>query len=198
MNTLRCLPDEKLLALCACGQNECLNILIERYGNRLMAYIRQNMRQRDDANDIFQETFLRVLLSIREGRYNENGKFIQWIVRIAHNLIVDGYRRRKNAKTVLDADCENSLIERYEEDSTEQCIETEMIHNQELTQVKNLLRQLPSSQRLVIELKHYNGLSFREIAEETDVSINTALGRMRYGIINLRRMMLKSTASLTA
>ncbi len=163
--------------------------LVNRYASRVKAYIRKNVRNQTDIDDILQESFIRVFLSVKAGKYVDDGRFISWVIRIAHNLIVDGYRRRKVQQTLLDSDCEYSVVERYEQLETEDSIESEIIRSQELAEIGSLVKFLPQSQRKVIELKHYSGLSFREIAEETEVSINTALGRMRYGIINLRRMM---------
>ncbi len=189
MRQLREFSDRELLDSCSGGQNKCMDELVNRYASRVKAYIRQNVHNKADVDDIFQEAFIRVFLSIKSGKYSDDGRFASWVIRIAHNLIVDNYRRRKVQKTMLDADCDHTVVETYEERETQASIESEIVRSQELAEVGSLVKHLPQTQRVVIELKHYSGLSFREIAEETDVSINTALGRMRYGIINLRRMM---------
>ena len=154
-----------------------------------MAYIRMNVSDSAAADDIFQESFIRVLTSLRAKKYDEKGKFVSWVIRIAHNLIIDFYRSQKRVQLVHDSDVEYNLWARIENDENAESIESEMIHRQMLEDIGKMITRLPECQRKVLEMRHYADMSFKEIAEATDVSINTALGRMRYGILNLRRLM---------
>lgn len=194
MKMLRDLSDNEVLELCASGHEEYLNVLITKYKNRVMSYIQMKVCNKDVADDIFQESFIRVLLSLRAKKYEENGKFISWFIRIAHNLIIDYYRRQKNAQVIHDSDVDYDLWSSIEMSNTSDSIESEMIYYQLLDEVSLFVKILPECQRKVIEMRHYSDMSFKEIAEETDVSINTALGRMRYGLMNLRRMIYNREA----
>lgn len=190
MRRLKNISDEELLSRCAHGEKQCMDALINRYADRVKAYIRLNVKRTDIAEDIFQETCLRVYLTVAAGKYNESGRFISWMIRIAHNLIVDTYRKERTARMIFDSECDYDLFAAQETAAAaEPNIEAELVRRQMLEDVGGFVRRLPESQRKVIEMRHYSDMSFKEIAEETSVSINTALGRMRYGIINLRRMM---------
>jgi len=147
------------------------------------------------AQDIFQDTFIKVIKSLHAGKYQENGKFISWVVRIAHNLIIDHFRKEKQLKTYSNDDYESDIFNspRFSDKNIEQNI----IHNQIMHDVRKLVDHLPEEQKEVILMRHYLGLSFKEIAEQTDVSINTALGRMRYALINLRKLVEDKNLSLT-
>ncbi|MBP5365793.1 MAG: sigma-70 family RNA polymerase sigma factor [Bacteroidales bacterium] len=189
MEQFKKMTEEELLAQCAAGREDYLNALIERYRSRVMAYIRMNVSDSAAADDIFQESFIRVLTSLRAKKYDEKGKFVSWVIRIAHNLIIDFYRSQKRVQLVHDSDVEYNLWARIENDENAESIESEMIHRQMLEDIGKMITRLPECQRKVLEMRHYADMSFKEIAEATDVSINTALGRMRYGILNLRRLM---------
>ncbi|MDR1738913.1 MAG: sigma-70 family RNA polymerase sigma factor [Candidatus Symbiothrix sp.] len=186
MISLKKMTDEDLVIAYAQGNNDAFNILLERHKSSVYSYIYYIVRNREMAEDIFQETFVKAIITIRQGRYTENGKFRAWINRIAHNLIIDIYRQEKNEQTISNDECEVDLLNNAKlADST---IEDEMIKEQILSDVKQLIRYLPDNQREVLMMRYYQNLSFKEIADLTGVSINTALGRMRYAILNMRRM----------
>ena len=195
METMFRKTDEQLVEMFANGNNQAFDILLERHKDRVYNYILLIVRNRDMAEDIFQETFMRAIMTIKQGRYMENGKFSSWICRIAHNQIIDIYRRERNEKTVSN--------EEYEEQDLfndaklcEENIEDKMVREQVLQDVNNLMLHLPDEQREVVYMRYYQDLSFKEIADITGVSINTALGRMRYAVMNMRRMAQEKDLSL--
>jgi RNA polymerase sigma-70 factor (ECF subfamily) len=195
METLFRKTDESLVEMFANGNNQAFDILLERHKDRVYNYILLIVRNREMAEDIFQETFMRAIMTIKQGRYMENGKFSSWICRIAHNQIIDIYRRERNEKTVSN--------EEYEEQDLfndaklcEENIEDKMVREQVLQDVNNLMLHLPDEQREVVYMRYYQDLSFKEIADITGVSINTALGRMRYAVMNMRRMAQEKDLSL--
>ena len=189
------LNDNELVQRFIAGDHNSLEILIQRHKGRVYSYILLIVKKQELAEDIFQETFIKVIRSLKKGKYTENGKFVSWVLRISHNLIIDHFRKEKLKGTVsndsLDVDIFNS--QRFSEDT----IEDQMINTQILSEVKNLIKELPEDQQQVIIMRHYLDLSFKEIAEQTDVSINTALGRMRYALINLRKLVEKKNLILT-
>ncbi len=189
------LNDNELVQRFIAGDQNSLEILIHRHKGRVFSYILLIVKKQELAEDIFQETFIKVIRSLKKGRYVENGKFVSWVLRISHNLIIDHFRKEKMKGTVsndsLEIDIFNS--QRYSEDT----IEDQMVNNQILSEVKDLIQELPDDQQQVIIMRHYLDLSFKEIAEQTDVSINTALGRMRYALINLRKLVEKKKLILT-
>lgn len=191
MEQLRNMTDDELLAIIAEGREECFKLLIERYEKRLMAYIRRNTQRLADAEDIYQESLMRVMLSIRANKYNPEGRFISWVIRIAHNLIADNYRRNKNCMVLCDSDFDYDIWNKVEMNvaSNQVSRETEIVYQQMLDEVKLMLKTLPACQQQVLTMRHYYDMSFKEIADETNVSINTALGRERYAIANLRKLM---------
>ncbi len=177
------------------GEQPCFEELIHRHKNKVFAYISMYIRDQALAEDIFQDTFLKVIQSVRSGRYSDNGKFLAWVMRIAHNLIIDHFRRIKQMNTMSNDDYESDLFNsRRFSDSN---IEDTIIQRQIRKDVRMMIGQLPEDQKEVVILRHYAGLSFKEIAEVTDVSINTALGRMRYALINLRKIMQENNINLT-
>ena len=177
--------DEQLVKAYAAGSNEAFDMLLKRHQDRIFNYILRVIKNEDIANDIFQETFVKAIQTIRQGRYTENGKFPAWISRIAHNLIIDYYRQEKS-ENLQSADLEDvDVLNRKE--LCEETIEDVIISEQIRDDVKYLIGELPPLQREVLVMRYYQGLSFKEIAEITNVSINTALGRMRYAILNLRK-----------
>ena len=187
--------DETLVALYAQGNNEAFDILLNRYKDRLYAYIYYTVRNEELAEDIFQETFTKAIVTIQQGRYNENGKFPAWLTRIAHNLIIDCFRQEKQENLVsCDEEARNLLNNIRLSEGT---VEAEIVNHQILSDVRRLMKHLPDEQREVVHMRFYQDLSFKEIAEMTGVSINTSLGRMRYAILNLRRMAEKHGIVLT-
>ena len=186
MHTLSRLTDEQLVAQYAKGTNEAFDALLLRHKTNLFGYIIQRVKDRDLADDIFQETFVKAITTIRPGRYNEEGKFSAWICRIARNLIVDYFRQEKTEASVSTDDGTVDILNRKE--LADETVEDAIIDLQIEEDVRRLVGQLPQEQRRVLEMRYYEGLSFKEIAEQTGVSINTALGRMRYAILNMRRI----------
>ena len=180
------MTDEQLVKAYAQGNNEAFDTLLKRHQERIFSYIFRIVKNEDVANDIFQDTFVKAIQTIRQGRYTENGKFPAWISRIAHNLIIDYYRQEKSG-LLQSADLEDiDVLNRKE--LCEQTIEDIMVSDQIREDVKHLITLLPPLQKEVLKMRYYQNLSFKEIAEQTGVSINTALGRMRYALINLRRI----------
>lgn len=186
METLRRMTDEQLVVSYSEGNNQAFDILLSRYENRLFSYIYFIVRNNELAEDIFQDTFVKAITTIRQGRYTENGKFPAWITRIAHNLIIDYFRQEKNENVVSNDDSGVDLLNNI--NLSERTIESEIIEGQIKDDVRELVKLLPDNQREVVYMRFYQNLSFKEIAEATGASINTALGRMRYAILNLRRM----------
>lgn len=194
MESLAKLADEKLVKLYADGNNSAFDILLCRYEERLYTYIFFNVQNEDVADDIFQETFMKAVVTIQQGRYTENGKFQAWITRIAHNLVIDYFRQVRNENSVSNEEVGYDLFNDIK--LSEANVETKIVHEQVLEDVKLLVEHLPQSQKEVVFMRYYQGLSFKEIAEATGVSINTALGRMRYALLNLRRMACKKELHL--
>lgn len=186
MENLNKLADEVLVNLYAEGDNKAFDILLERYEEKLFSYILFYVRNRDVADDIFQDTFVKAVITIQQGRYVENGRFLAWIMRIAHNLIIDYFRQVRNENNVSNDEVAYDLFNNIR--LSEGNAETKMVHEQVLEDVKLLVKYLPENQKEVVRMRFYQGLSFKEIAEITGVSINTALGRMRYALLNLRKM----------
>lgn len=189
------MTDEQLVKAYAQGSNEAFDTLLKRHQDRIFNYILRVIKNEDIANDIFQETFVKAILTIKQGRYTENGKFPAWISRIAHNLIIDYYRQEKS-ENLQSSDLEDvDVLNRKE--LCEQTIEDIIISEQITSDVKYLIEKLPELQKEVLKMRYYQNLSFKEIAEITGVSINTALGRMRYAILNLRRIAAEKDIVLT-
>ncbi len=190
------LSDKELIKQYLQGNQNSLELLIHRHKNRVYAYILMVVKDKQLADDIFQDTFIKVINTIRAGSYKEEGKFIQWVMRIAHNLIIDYFRKSKRMP-VIDNDSENFDIFdtlRLTDDSIEDRIINEQIHKD----VRKLIEFLPPEQKEVLYMRHYSDMSFKDIAEITDVSINTALGRMRYALINLRKLVKEKNVILSA
>ena len=195
MNTWNNKADETLVSLYAEGENQAFNVLLNRYKDKLYSYIYYIVRNSEMTEDIFQETFMKAIITIRQGRYNENGKFSAWLRRIAHNLIIDSFRQEKSENLVSCDEPEVNILNNI--GLAEGTIENAIVNRQILSDVRRLIEFLPDEQREVVYMRFYQDLSFKEIAEQTGVSINTSLGRMRYAILNLRRMAEKNGVVLT-
>ena len=177
--------DRELISAYISGKETYINEIISRHQARVLGYIIISVKDRDIAEDIFQDTFIKVINKLKVGAYNEEGKFIQWVLRIAHNLVIDHFRRNSRVKMVRSNDEYDvfNQIEVYDKNA-----EDEMIEIQTHEKVRQLVELLPESQKEVLKMRHYSEMSFKDIAEQTEVSINTALGRMRYALINLRKL----------
>ena len=177
------------------GDQLALEELVNRHKNRVFTYVVLIVKNHQLAEDIFQDTFIKVIRSLKTGKYTENGKFVSWVLRIAHNLIIDHFRKEKLLSTTSNDDTEIDLFnsQRYSDEN----IEDRLVGDQITEDVRNLIDLLPDDQKQVIIMRHYMGLSFKEISKHTGVSINTALGRMRYALINLRKLIEKNNLSLT-
>ena len=186
MENLNQLADDMLVALYSNGENKAFDELLSRYQSKLFNYIYFVVRNQELAEDIFQETFVKAIVTIQQGRYTADGKFGAWLTRIAHNLVIDSFRQERNENTVSNDDSEVDLLNNAE--LCEDNVEMQMINDQTLNDVRRLVNALSDEQREVVYMRFYQDLSFKEIAEITGVSINTALGRMRYAILNMRRL----------
>lgn len=186
MEDLNILQDEQLVSLYANGENGAFDVLLQRHQGRVFSYIMNIVKDKDLADDLFQETFVKAIVTINQGRYTENGKFPAWITRIAHNLIIDYFRQEKSLAQLSCDDGNVNILNRKE--LSDETIEDSIVREQILNDVRLLVGQLPPLQREVLEMRYYQDMSFKEIAENTGVSINTALGRMRYAILNLRKI----------
>ena len=186
MDKLCKLSDEQLVKKYANGDSDAFDTLLARYQQKIYSYILFLVHGDEVADDLFQETFMKAIVTIRQGRYVESGRFSAWLTRIAHNLVIDKYRQDRNSNVISndasDADLFNDVS------LSDITVEMKMITEQSLTDVGRLLKELPDNQKEVLYMRFYQDLSFKEIADATGVSINTALGRMRYGLINLRKM----------
>ena len=189
------LTDEQLVACYAQGNNEAFDIILNRHQVRLLTYIRFVVKNDELAEDIFQDNFIKAIMTIKQGRYVDNGKFAAWLTRIAHNLIIDHYRQDKNMRSISNDECDYDLFNNRE--FSEGTVEEQWVEAQIHTDVRRLISRLPENQREVIIMRYYKDMSFKEIADATQVSINTALGRMRYAVINMRRMAEKYDIALT-
>lgn len=195
MQNLNGQTDEKLVTAYADGNNEAFDVILRRYQDRIFTYIVNIVKNKDIADDIFQETFVKAITTIRQGRYTDSGKFSAWLMRIAHNLIIDYFRQEKSENTVSADQEEVNVLNRRDlsEENVEDILVTSQIH----TDVRRIMESLPESQREVLEMRFYRNMSFKEIAEATGVSINTALGRMRYAVLNMRRIASEKNIVLT-
>ena len=189
------LSDQGLLNSYLSGNQSAISQLIERHSRRVREYIRMMVKDDDVADDIFQETFIKAVRVIDEGRYTDNGRFLSWILRIAHNQVIDYFRSRKQNKQVNEADAGYNVLGTLR--FAEHTVEDDMVAAQINSDVRRLVEMLPDEQREVVMLRYYSGLSFKDIAEQTGVSINTALGRMRSALINLRKLIKENNVVLS-
>lgn len=189
------LSDQVLLNHYLSGDRTAISQLIERHSRRVRDYINLMVKDRDLAEDLFQETFIKVVRVIDEGRYVDNGKFLSWVLRIAHNQVIDHFRMQRQDKTVNESDSGYDILGslRFTEGSVEDALVSEQIERD----IRRLVKLLPDEQREVVMMRYFAGLSFKDIAEQTNVSINTALGRMRYALINLRKIIREKNIILS-
>lgn len=180
------ITDLELVRCYMSGNNEAFDALLSRHQDRLYNYILSVVHDPDIANDIFQDTFIKIITNLRQGRYTENGKFAAWLTRIAHNLIIDHFRQISIANSISSDSGEVDLLNRRELCDTN--IEDWIVEDQTVADIRELIEALPHPQREVLTMRYYQNMSFKEIADITGVSINTALGRMRYAILNMRRI----------
>ena len=187
--------DQKLLNCYLSGDRNAISQLIERHSRRVRDYIQMMVKDGDVADDIFQETFIKAVRVIDEGRYTDNGRFLSWILRIAHNQVIDHFRAQKQNRPLNEAEAGYDVLGTLR--LAERTVEDEIVCEQIASDVRRMVELLPDEQREVVMMRYYSGLSFKEIAEQTGVSINTALGRMRYALINLRKMIKEKNLILS-
>lgn len=186
MSKLNLMTDEDLVVSYAEGNNSAFDVLLNRYKGSVHSYIYFIVRNKELTEDLFQETFVKVITTIKQGKYTDNGKFKAWIMRIAHNLIIDNFRQERNENLISNDEVEVDLFNNMK--LCDHTIEEKLVKQQVLEDVRRLVGFLPETQRKVLEMRFYQDMSFKEIADTTGVSINTALGRMRYAIMNMRRL----------
>ena len=185
--------DSELIKIYLTGKESALEFLIKKHQQRIFSYIIVRIQDEDLANDVFQDTFVKVINTLKKGKYNEEGKFLQWAVRIAHNLVIDHFRKQKRMPTMSPSN-EFDVFNIIKDPRLN--VEANIIKSQIESDLHKLIEELPEEQREVLKLRHFSDLSFKDIAEQTGVSINTALGRMRYALINIRKLMEKNHVSL--
>ena len=195
MRNLKEMTDDQLVVAFASDINEAFDVLIERHKDKIFAFILHQVKNQEVADDIFQETFVKAIMTIKQGRYTETGKFFAWVTRIARNLIIDYFRQTKSENLQSADNEEVNILNR--KDLSEANVEDNIITSQIYSDVRRLVKMLPESQKEVLIMRYYKNLSFKEIADATNVSINTALGRMRYAIINMRRIAQEQDIVLT-
>lgn len=195
MENLINLNDFELVQQFVKGDIQSLEVLINRHRKKVYTYIFLVVKDQHLAEDIFQDTFIKVIKSLKDGRYRDNGRFLSWVIRIAHNLMIDHFRKEKQLNTISNDSYETDIFNSRK--FADKTIEDTLVHDQITRDVRKLVQELPEDQREVVVLRHYCGLSFKEIADHTNVSINTALGRMRYALINLRKLIEEKQLSLS-
>lgn len=186
--------DQELIQSYLGGSEKSLELLILRHKDRVFGYLYHMLRDEELANDLFQDTFMKVVRTMKLGQYNDEGKFLPWILRIAHNLAIDHFRKAKKMKTTSGGE-DFDIFDIIK--GTDPSVEDTLVEDQIKDDLRNLIELLPEDQRTVLKMRHFCDMSFKEIAEETNVSINTALGRMRYALINLRKLIEQKQVSLT-
>lgn len=187
MSTLKTMSDEQLALAYIDGNNRAFDELLSRNQDKIFTYIMYVVKDEDLANDLFQETFLKVITKLQNGQYSDTGKFSWWLTRIAHNVVIDHFRAQKSSK-IVEAPKDNDLSNLRSDAVQNLSRESELNNEQVMEDIKRLVEALPESQRDVVNMRFFQELSFKEIAEQTNVSINTSLGRMRYALINLRKL----------
>ncbi|MDR2911983.1 MAG: sigma-70 family RNA polymerase sigma factor [Alistipes sp.] len=190
------LNDSQLIASYLAGDGGAISTLIERHKRRVTEYIAMMVKDRDIADDIFQETILKAVGVIDRGRYCDNGKFLSWVLRIAHNQVIDHFRHARGEQKISESDAGFDILGSLR--FSDETVEDRLVHDQIHEDLRRIIERLPDEQRDVVMMRYFNDMSFKEIAEESGVSINTALGRMRYALINLRKLIHEHQMILTA
>ena len=188
------LSDQALLEIYQQGDREAVSQLLERHARRVRDYVRMLVKDNDVADDLTQEVLIKVVKVLNEGRYTDKGRFQPWLLRIARNKVLDYFRAQKQVKTVSESSAGFDIL--GSKNFAEPSIEDRLISEQQAEEVRQLIEQLPAEQREVVKMRYYEGLSFKEIAEHTGVSINTALGRMRYALINMRQIIKEKNLAI--
>ena len=188
------LSDQTLLEMYQQGNREAVSQLLERHTRRVRDYVRMMIKDNDVADDLTQEVLIKVVKVLDEGRYTDKGRFLPWVLRIAHNRVLDYFRAQKQVKTVSESSAGFDIL--GSKNFAEPSIEDRLVSEQQAEEVRGLIELLPEEQRTVVKMRYYDGLSFKEIAEHTGVSINTALGRMRYALINMRQLIKEKNLAL--
>lgn len=186
--------DRQLVSLYLAGDESAFEVLLRRHKDRVYSYVKMMVKDSQLAEDIFQDVFVKAVLTMKRGQYNEEGKFLPWILRIAHNLVIDTFRKNKRFPMV-DGGEDFDIFNVIKDDS--KAVDEQIIEEQIHMDLKNLIEFLPEEQKQVLKMRHFSDMSFKEIAEETNVSINTALGRMRYALINLRKLIEEHKIALS-
>ncbi|HFX18113.1 MAG TPA: sigma-70 family RNA polymerase sigma factor [Flavobacteriales bacterium] len=194
MNKNKVIPDAQLIAKYINGDESVLEILLQRHRDKMFGFIYSKVRNQELTEDLFQDTLFKIVRTLKKGKYIEEGKFLSWAVRIAHNIIIDYYRKQNKMKKVYESE-DFSMFDILHDNSLD--AEKQLIRQQLIDKIKILIERLPNDQKEVLKLRMYEELSFKEIAEKTNVSINTALGRMRYALINLRKIIDDNNILLT-
>ena len=194
------LADQQLIRNYLNGNDYSFELLLKRHQDRVFNYINKLVKNTDVANDIFQDTFIKVISTLKRGMYNEEGKFLPWVMRIAHNLVIDYFRNSSKMPVVGRKNtAEGDEFDIFQILKLEDCtVEDELVEQQIYQDLRALVDLLPLEQREVVKMRHFMGMSFKDIADTSDVSINTALGRMRYAIINLRKLIIENKITLSA
>jgi len=193
--SVRSMSDNELISSYQEGNAESFGILISRYKDKVFSYLVLQTKDQHLAEDVFQDTFIKVMKSLKSGKYVEEGRFLSWVIRISHNLVIDYYRKQNQVKKIVNESVDYDLFNNIQ--LADGNVEDEIVQNQINEAVVKLVELLPDDQKEVVLLRHFGGLSFKEISDQTGVSINTALGRMRYALINLRRIIEEKQVSLT-
>jgi RNA polymerase sigma factor (sigma-70 family) len=187
MKDFTTLTDEELAVCYMNGDNRAFDLLLSHNQSKLFSYIFFVVHNEDEANDIFQDTFIKIIVKLKNGRYTPTGSFCAWCIRIAHNIIMDRYRNHRSDH-IVEPTADNDLSNLRTENVQDESIESQYVNSQIMNDVRKMMNNLPAPQREVVFMRFYQELSFKEIADITNVSINTALGRMRYAVMNMRRM----------
>lgn len=197
MNNLKTLTDEALVRFYVEGNHEAFNVLLNRYESKVFSYISYIVRNNDVAEDLFQDTFMRVIATLKNGKYAEQQKFSAWLMRITHNILVDYFRQVNNEKNISNDENEIDLFNDIKL-ADENNVETQIIQTQNLSGLQQIIKMLPDNQQQIINLRFYQDMSFKDIAVMLNCSINTALGRTRYALINLRKLAIAHNISLAS
>jgi len=193
MNNIKSISDSQLIASYIDGNEAVLEELLKRHRDKIFGFIYSKVRNLELTEDLFQDTLFKVIRTLKKGKYIEEGKFLSWVVRIAHNIIIDYYRKQNKMKKVYESE-DFSLFDILPDASLD--AEKQMIRKQLIEKIRVIIEELPNDQKTVLKMRMYEELSFQEIAEKTNVSINTALGRMRYALINIRKIIEKNNIKL--